>query len=147
MIPLCTILVSGSYFFLFLESFALMLLGRLYIVPTACRKGDVVNAVSSVSFSFKVKFTRESPNDFYLSGDRVQGIIQLVTNENENDLNRKYGPLHVELIGELNDFITNKHGTLYAKDIRKFFRKQARVEKLPNDNQQLVRYSDLKEIL
>jgi hypothetical protein len=118
-----------------------MFLSRIYSVSTELKKRDVVNGVSSVSFSFKVKFTRESPNDFYLSGDRVQGIIQLVTHENENDLNRKYGPLHVELIGELNDFITNKHGTLYAKDIRKFFRKQAQVEKLPNDNHQLVRYS------
>lgn len=124
-----------------------MILGSLYAPCTRSRQGDVIKGVLPVSFSFKVKFTRESPNDFYLSGDRVHGIVQLVTNENENDLNRKYGPLHVELIGELNDFITNKHGTLYAKDIRKFFRKQAQVEKLPNDNQQLVRYIDLKEIL
>jgi hypothetical protein len=99
---------------------------------------DAINDKISKSLSFKVKFTRESPNDFYLSGDRVQGIVQVVTYENGNDLNRKYGPLHVELIGELNDFLTNSRGGLYARSMRKFFRKQARVEKLPNDNR--VRY-------
>ena len=114
-----------------------MLVTRVF-VPTGIRQADVVIDSLPMSFSWKVKFTRESPNDFYLSGDRVQGVVQLVADENEDDLNREYGPLYVELIGELNDFITNRHGALYAKDIQKFFRKQAQVERLPSDN--MVRY-------
>ncbi|CAF2635133.1 unnamed protein product [Rotaria sp. Silwood2] len=51
------------------------------------------NSAPSFLFSYKVNFTRETPKDFYLSGDRVQGIIQIATNDNDNDLIRKYGPL------------------------------------------------------
>jgi hypothetical protein len=97
------------------------------------------NSAPSVLFSFKVKFSRETPNDFYLSGDRVQGIIQIITNDNDNDLNFKYGPLYVELIGELHDFKTNIHQQRNTKGVQIFFRKRTQVIKLPNDNQPLVR--------
>jgi len=99
------------------------------------------NSAPSVLFSFKVKFSRETPNDFYLSGDRVYGIIQIVTNDNDSDLNFKYGPLYVELIGELHDFRTNMHQQRTAKGVQIFFRKRAQVIKLPDDNQQSVRFS------
>jgi hypothetical protein len=94
----------------------------------------------SLFYSYKVNFTREIPNDFYLSGDRVQGVIQILTNDNDDDLNFKYGPLYVELVGELHDFKSNSHNS-HGKGDRIFFRKRAQVTKLPNDNQQLVRYS------
>lgn len=98
------------------------------------------NNAPSVSFSFKVNFSRETPNDFYLSGDRVQGIIQVATDDTDNDLNSKYGPLYVELIGELNDFKTNIHQHI-NRGVTIFFRRRAQLTKLPNDNQQQVRYS------
>ncbi|CAF4938468.1 unnamed protein product [Rotaria magnacalcarata] len=79
------------------------------------------NSAPSFLFSYKVNFTREIPNDFYLSGDRVQGIIQIATNDNENDLIEKYGPLYVELIGELHDFKTDTHQH-YTKGVQIFFR-------------------------
>jgi hypothetical protein len=104
------------------------------------QKTDMGNSAPFVFFSYKVNFTREIPNDFYLSGDRVQGIIEIITNDNDNDLNFKYGPLHVELIGELHDFRTNRHQR-YAKGDQIFFRKRVQVIKLPNNNQKLVRYS------
>ena len=97
------------------------------------------NSAASVFFSYKVKFTREIPNNFYLSGDRVQGIIQILTNDNDDNLTVKYGPLHVELIGELQDFKTNNHQR-YRKGVQIFFRKQTQLIQLPNNNQQLVRY-------
>ncbi len=93
---------------------------------------------ASVFLSFKVKFTREPPNDFYLSGDRVQGIIQLVTNDTDDDLHHKYGQLHVELIGELNDFITHRYRRPDPTRTQILFRKRAQVKKLPDNDQQLV---------
>lgn len=98
------------------------------------------NSVPPVFFSYKVNFTREIPNDFYLNGDRVQGIIEILTNDNDNDLDSKYGPLHVELIGELQDFKTNTQQR-YTEGVQIFFRKRTQLTKLPNDNQQRVRYS------
>lgn len=97
------------------------------------------NSAPSILFSYKVNFSRETPNDFYVSGDRVQGIIQIVTNDNDNDLNSKYGPLYVELIGQLHDFATNRYHDGYGKGLQIFFRKQVQVITLPNDNQKLVR--------
>jgi hypothetical protein len=73
------------------------------------------NSATSVFFSYKVKFTREIPNDFYLSGDRVQGIIQILTNDHDNDLNFKYGPLYVELIGEFQDFKVNNESYVFRR--------------------------------
>ena len=95
------------------------------------------NGASSLIYSYKVNFTRETPNDFYLSGDRVQGIIQILINDTDDDLNLKYGPLQVELIGELCDFKPDIYLT-YAKGDRIFFRKRAQLIKLPIDYQQLV---------
>ena len=100
----------------------------------------------SASFSFKVKFSRETPNDFYLSGDRVQGIVQVVTDDIENDLNSKYGPLYVELIGEMHDFKIQSR-LESTQVVRIFFQTQTQVTKLPNDNQQLVRYSFNENLL
>ncbi|CAF1188486.1 unnamed protein product [Rotaria sordida] len=94
------------------------------------------NSAPSFLFSYKLNFTRETPNDFYLSGERVQGIVQITTNYNDNDLTHKYGPLYVELIGELHDFKTNTHQH-YTKGVHVFFRRRAQVIKLPNDNQKL----------
>ncbi|CAF3305308.1 unnamed protein product [Rotaria socialis] len=94
------------------------------------------NSAPSLLFSYKVNFTREIPNDFYLSGDRVQGIIQIATNDNENDLIQKYGPLYVELIGELHDFKTDTHQH-YTKGVQIFFRTRTQIIQLPNDNQKL----------
>jgi hypothetical protein len=98
------------------------------------------NSAPSVLFSFNVKFSRETPNDFYLSGDRVQGIIQIVTNDNDNDLNFKYGPMYVELVGELHGFQTNIQQQRRLRNVQTFFQKRAQVTKLPDDNQQPVRY-------
>jgi hypothetical protein len=99
------------------------------------------NIAPSILSSFKVKFTREAPNDFYLSGDRVQGIIEIVTKDKDNDVNFKHGPLYVELIGKLKDCKTNSHQQRIATGVQIFFRQRAQVIKLPNDNQQMVRYS------
>ena len=95
------------------------------------------NSARSLFYLYKVNFTRETPNDFYLSGDRVQGIIEIVINDTDDDLNLKYGPLHVELIGALCDFKPDIYHT-YGKEDRIFFRKRAQLIKLPNDYQQLV---------
>jgi hypothetical protein len=97
------------------------------------------NSAPSVFFLFKAKLSRETPYDFYLSGDRVEGIIQIVTNDNEDDLNCKYGPLYVELIGELHNFKTNTHQKI-RKGVQVFFRKRAQVTKLSNDNPRSVRF-------
>ncbi len=113
-----------------------MLLSRIYC------PAEIFNRFrhASVFLSFKVKFTREPPNDFYLSGNRVQGIIQLVTNDNSKDLHRKYDQLHVELIGELNGFIIDRYRRPNPTQTQIFFRKRAQVKKLPDDDQQLVSY-------
>ncbi|CAF1013383.1 unnamed protein product [Rotaria sp. Silwood1] len=94
------------------------------------------NSAPTFLFSYKLNFTRETPNDFYLSGDRVQGIIQITTNDNDNDLIRKYGPLYVELIGELHDFKTDTHQH-YTEGVHVFFRRGAQVIQLPNDQEKL----------
>lgn len=110
------------------------------------RRTEMGNIAPSVSFSFKVNFSRETPNDFYLSGDRVQGVIQVATDDTDNDLNSKYGPLYVELIGELNDFKASIQQHI-NRGVKIFFRKRAQLTKLPNDNQQLVRYSFKESLL
>ncbi|CAF2804225.1 unnamed protein product [Rotaria sp. Silwood2] len=66
------------------------------------------SGLSSLYFWYKVDFTRETPNDFYLSGDHVQGINKITANYNYNDFDFKYGPLNVELIGEIHDFTSDK---------------------------------------
>ncbi|UJR19777.1 hypothetical protein I4U23_022911 [Adineta vaga] len=77
-----------------------------------------------------LKFTRETPNDFYLSGDQVEGIVELTTNET-NDLYMKYGLLHVELIGELHDF--KRHRYQRSTDgVKIFFRRQTKLIQIKN---------------
>ncbi|CAF1488843.1 unnamed protein product [Adineta steineri] len=95
------------------------------------------NITPSLLSSFKVKFNRETPYDFYLSGDRVHGVIVIVTNDKDNELNFRYGPLYVELIGESKDAIINNYQERIPNNAQIFFRKRAQVIKLPNDNQQL----------
>ncbi|CAF0874702.1 unnamed protein product [Adineta ricciae] len=92
------------------------------------------NIAPSVLSSFKVKLTRETPYDFYLSGDRVHGIIDIVTNDKTNDLNFRYGPLYVELIGELKDVKTNLYQQRNLNNVQIFFRERAQVIKIPADN-------------
>jgi len=78
-----------------------------------------------IFFSFKVKFTREIPNDFYISGDQVEGIIELTTNE-IRALDLTYGTLRVDLIGELQDFKKNIHQP-YTDGVEIFFRRQTKL--------------------
>jgi len=142
--------VTSCFFLLFLLSFVLVFslsffhshFGTFYRI----RHAKMGNIAPSILSSFKVKFTREAPNDFYLSGDRVQGIIEIVTKDKDNDVNFKHGPLYVELIGKLKDCKTNSHQQRIATGVQIFFRQRAQVIKLPNDNQQMVRYSFKKNI-
>ena len=97
------------------------------------------NITPSVLSSFKVKLTRETPYDFYLSGDRVHGIIDIVTNDKTKDLNFRYGPLYVELIGELKDVKTNIYQQRNLSNVQIFFRERGHVIKIPADNSPTVR--------
>ena len=87
--------------------------------------GNIYSIQVPIFFSYKVKFTRETPNDFYISGDGVEGIIELTTNET-NDLYVNYGSLHVELIGELQDFKKDQYQR-YTEGVERFFRKKTKL--------------------
>ncbi|CAF1454868.1 unnamed protein product [Adineta ricciae] len=96
--------------------------------------GNIYSNAIPIFFSYKVKFTRDIPQDFYISGDRAKGIIELTTNETIN-LYIKYGLLHVELIGEIHYFKTHKNAKA-PNGIQIFFWRKVKLIQLPKTNQQ-----------
>ncbi|UJR32528.1 hypothetical protein I4U23_019990 [Adineta vaga] len=120
--------------FLFFYAFGLHWNSTTFLKSISINMGNITPSVLS---SFKVKLTRETPYDFYLSGDRIHGIIDIVTNDKGHDLNFRYGPLYVELIGESKDVKTNIYQQRNLNNVQIFFRKRVQVIKIPTDNQQL----------